>query len=213
MTTKTKLLSSSLLSSFALAVLVQPALAQETVPPDNPVSVEEFVVTGTRLRLQDFVSPNPVSTVTSDAIERSGITNVTDLMKDYPALVGSSDSQTFSDAGLRSNVGLNLLNLRNLGVDRTLVLVDGRRHVAGTPGSAAVDTNSIPVGLIERVRSSPAAHRRSTGPTVFRGWSTSSPSATSRGSTCARSTAGPTGAAGRTPSSAPWRAATSWTAG
>jgi iron complex outermembrane receptor protein len=151
MTNKTKLLSTSLLSSFAVAVLVQPAQAQETVPPDNPVSVEEFVVTGTRLRLQDFVSPNPVSTVTSDTIERSGITNVTDLMKDYPALVGSSDSQTFSDAGLRSNVGLNLLNLRNLGTDRTLVLVDGRRHVAGTPGSAAVDTNSIPVGLIERV--------------------------------------------------------------
>jgi outer membrane receptor protein involved in Fe transport len=151
MTTKTKLLSSSLLSSLALAALAQPAFAQETAPIDDPVSVEEFVVTGTRLRLQDFVSPNPVSTVTSDAIERSGITNVTDLMKDYPALVGSSDSQTFSDAGLRSNVGLNLLNLRNLGVDRTLVLVDGRRHVAGTPGSAAVDTNSIPVGLIERV--------------------------------------------------------------
>ena len=38
-----------------------------------------------------------------------------------------------------------------MGVDRTLVLVDGRRHVAGTAGSAAVDTNSIPVGLIDRV--------------------------------------------------------------
>jgi outer membrane cobalamin receptor len=150
MTAKSKLLSSSLLSSLAVALLAQPALAQET-DATGAVSVEEFVVTGTRLRLQDFVSPNPVSSVTSDTIERSGITNVTDLMKDYPALVGSSDSQTFADAGQRSSVGLNLLNLRNLGVDRTLVLVDGRRHVAGTPGSAAVDTNSIPVGLIERV--------------------------------------------------------------
>ena len=150
MTTKSKLLSSSLLSSLALAVIAPPAIAQET-DPTGAVSVEEFVVTGTRLRTQDFVSPNPVSSVTSDTIERSGITNVTDLMKDYPALVGSNDSQAFSDAGNRGIVGLNLLNLRNLGVDRTLVLVDGRRHVAGTAGSAAVDTNSIPVGLIDRV--------------------------------------------------------------
>ena len=96
MTTKSKLLSSSLLSSLALAVIAPPAIAQET-DPTGAVSVEEFVVTGTRLRTQDFVSPNPVSSVTSDTIERSGITNVTDLMKDYPALVGSNDSQAFSD--------------------------------------------------------------------------------------------------------------------
>ncbi|HEY5666051.1 MAG TPA: TonB-dependent receptor, partial [Gammaproteobacteria bacterium] len=47
--------------------------------------------------------------------------------------------------------GLNLLNLRNLGTDRTLVLVNGRRHVASDPGSAAVDINTIPTDLIERV--------------------------------------------------------------
>lgn len=149
MTSRSTLLTSTLLSTCALTLLGQPALAQEA--PSAEVTVEEFTVTGTRLRLQDFVSPNPVSSVTSEAIERSGITNVTELMQNYPALVGSTGSQNFSNAGNRGIVGLNLLNLRNLGTDRTLVLVDGRRHVAGTPGSAAVDTNSIPVVLIDRV--------------------------------------------------------------
>ncbi|MFD2578307.1 TonB-dependent receptor plug domain-containing protein [Novosphingobium colocasiae] len=48
-------------------------------------------------------------------------------------------------------VGTNFLNLRNLGADRTLVLVDGRRHVSGSPGTAAVDINTIPTDLVERV--------------------------------------------------------------
>src|SRR5207237_5329769 len=48
-------------------------------------------------------------------------------------------------------VGLNLLDLRGLGPNRTLVLVNGRRHVAGQPDSAAVDINAIPVDLIDRV--------------------------------------------------------------
>ena len=48
-------------------------------------------------------------------------------------------------------VGLNLLDLRHLGVDRTLVLVDGRRHVAGLAGSAAVDVDSIPTDLLQSV--------------------------------------------------------------
>lgn len=145
---KTSLLKASLLSGVALTglVLAAPAAAQDT-----EVAVDELVVTGTRIRLQDFTSPNPVSSVTSESIERSGVTNVTDLMENYPALVGSTGSQDNANAANRASVGLNLLNLRNLGEKRTLVLVDGRRHVAGTPGEASVDTNAIPVGLIERV--------------------------------------------------------------
>ncbi|MFC3079756.1 TonB-dependent receptor domain-containing protein [Phenylobacterium terrae] len=136
----TTVLTAAAFSSFA----PQTALAQDT-------EVEELVITGSRIRLEDFSSPNPVSTVTAESIERSGITNVTDLMTSYPALVGSTDSQDLADAGNRGLVGLNLLNLRNLGEKRTLVLVDGRRHVAGEPGSSSVDTNSIPVALIDRV--------------------------------------------------------------
>lgn len=149
MPTRHSLLASTLLSSAAaLTVLTSP---QAAFAQDEAVAVEELVVTGSRIRLQDFVSPNPVSTLTGEAIERSGVTNVTDLMENYPALVGSTDTQALSNASERGSVGLNLLNLRNLGTKRTLVLVDGRRHVAGQAGSAAVDTNAIPVALIDRV--------------------------------------------------------------
>lgn len=142
------MLKASLLSSVTLAGL---ALAAPAVAQDAEVAVDELVVTGTRIRLQDFTSPNPVATVTGEVIERSGITNVTDLMESYPALVGSTGSQDLADAGNRGSIGLNLLNLRNLGEKRTLVLVDGRRHVASDPGTSSVDTNAIPVGLIDRV--------------------------------------------------------------
>lgn len=145
---KIKLFSSSLLSGVALAAIASAAMAQDA---GDANAVEEVVVTGTRLRLPDFVAPSPVSSIGGEVIERSGITNVTDLLQDYPALVGSTDSGDLADAGSRGSVGLNLLNLRNLGEKRTLVLVDGRRHVAGDSGSASVDTNSIPVVLIDRI--------------------------------------------------------------
>lgn len=152
MSLKPTLLSSSVFTGAAALVVLAmatPVAAQEAAAAD--AAVEELVVTGSRLRLQDFTAPAPVSTVTGEAIERSGLTNVTDLMQSYPALVGSTDSQDLANAGNRGSVGLNLLNLRNLGEKRTLVLVDGRRHVAGDPGTSSVDTNALPVALIDRV--------------------------------------------------------------
>ena len=146
---KPSLLSSSAFTAAALfAIAATPAAAQDA---SSAVAVDEIVVTGSRIRLQDFTAPAPVSTVTGESIARSGLTNVTDLMQSYPALVGSTDSQDLANAGNRGSVGLNLLNLRNLGEKRTLVLVDGRRHVAGDPGTSSVDTNAIPIALIDRV--------------------------------------------------------------
>ncbi|HMO44024.1 MAG TPA: TonB-dependent receptor plug domain-containing protein, partial [Phenylobacterium sp.] len=152
MTSKINLFATSLLGGAVVVALAAPAAAQTaTTAPTGEIAVQELVVTGSRIRQQDFVSPNPVSTLSGEAIERSGVTNVTDLMQNAPALVGSTDRQDFANAANRGSVGLNLLNLRNMGSKRTLVLMDGRRHVAGQPGTAAVDTNAIPVALIDRV--------------------------------------------------------------
>jgi outer membrane receptor protein involved in Fe transport len=112
----------------------------------------EIIVTGSRIRRPDFSTPNPVISVGSDQIEASGTTNLTDFLTGYPALQGSLTSADNSGSGASIGyTGLNLLNLRNLGTDRTLVLVDGRRHIAGVPGSQAVDINTIPSDLVERV--------------------------------------------------------------
>jgi outer membrane receptor protein involved in Fe transport len=113
---------------------------------------ETIVVTGSRIRRPDFSTANPVISIGTDQIEESGTTNLTDFLTGYPALQGSSTSADNSGSGAGIGyTGLNLLNLRNLGTDRTLVLVDGRRHVAGVPGSQAIDINTIPSDLVERV--------------------------------------------------------------
>ncbi|WP_374472592.1 TonB-dependent receptor plug domain-containing protein [Phenylobacterium sp.] len=133
---------------MAAALGATPAAAQSA---DPSVAVEEVIVTGTRLRLQDFEAPNPVTTLSAETIQRSGVTNLTEYLTDIPALTGSQDLADGADTTTPSAAGLNLLNLRNLGTERTLVLVDGRRHVSSQPGTAGVDINAIPLAMIERV--------------------------------------------------------------
>ncbi len=130
------------------------ATATATVPaaPD----ADTIVVTGSRIVRREFAAPNPIVLFDAAAIEQSGNTNITNFLERVPALTGSRDfTQTSGGNAVTTNpfgeAGLNELNLRNLGVNRTLVLVDGRRHVAGEPNNAAVDINSIPTDLIERV--------------------------------------------------------------
>jgi len=120
--------------------------------PEDASNGEEIVVTGTRIRRPDFESPSPVVSVSGAAIQQSGSTNLTDIIAQIPALQGSTTSADTAGSGVGIGLsGLNLLNLRNLGEDRTLVLIDGRRQVASLPGSQAVDVSTIPTDLLERV--------------------------------------------------------------
>ncbi len=131
----------------AAATADEVAAPQETGPGDN-----EIVVTGSRIARPELSAPNPVQSFTAESFEQAGETNVTDFLIESPALVGSTSSQfsAGSNAGFQE-AGLNLLNLRNLGENRTLVLVNSRRHVAAFPGTAAVDINTIPIALIDRI--------------------------------------------------------------
>lgn len=147
--------------AIAAACFAAPTLAQDvTNEQGQPVDAtgEEassegaIVVTGSRIRRPEADSPNPVTSISSENIQQSGLTNLTDVLVQNPALIGSS---TTADAGgstaLFGGVGINLLNLRNLGTERTLVLVNGRRHISGITGTASVDINTIPNALIERI--------------------------------------------------------------
>jgi iron complex outermembrane recepter protein len=130
-------------------------LVQETPPSEAPADedpIEEVVVTGSRIRQSELGFANPVTTFSAATIAQSGKTDLADFLAQTPALIGS----TTGDLTAGSNydfgmVGLNLLDLRHLGVDRTLVLVDGRRHVSGLAGSAAVDIDAIPTDLLQTV--------------------------------------------------------------
>ncbi|AQR72617.1 TonB-dependent siderophore receptor [Sphingomonas sp. LM7] len=113
---------------------------------------QDIVVTGSRIARPEIASPNPMVSYSAATLEQSGRTNLTDFLVQNPALLASDTSQDQSGSnGDFGATGANLLNLRNLGTNRTLTLVDGRRHVAGLPGSASVDVNTIPKDLIERV--------------------------------------------------------------
>lgn len=110
--------------------------------------IEELIVTGSRLDRSAIDSPAPVTTVTADDIVNLGLTDTTEALRTVPALTASQTLTTTSDEDV---AGLAALNLRSLGANRTLVLVNGRRHVAGVENSATVDVGTIPSALIERV--------------------------------------------------------------
>lgn len=145
------LLSTALFTCMSLLCLPSVASSQEASATSAAEAneVQELVVTGSRIRVQDYVASNPVQTVTGETIELSGQTNVTQFLQEVPSLVSSVDLETGSDVNANFN-GLALLDLRNLGTLRTLVLVDGRRHVGSQPGTSSVDVNAIPAALIER---------------------------------------------------------------
>src|SRR6186713_748371 len=141
------------LSAVAFGVAVGIANAQEAAPPPgSDAPIEEVIVTGSRIRQNAQSFANPVTTLSAEALQQSGKTDIAEFLAQSPALLGSvtGDLTAGSNPGF-GEVGLNLLDLRHLGVDRTLVLVDGRRHVSGLAGSAAVDVDSIPTDLLEGI--------------------------------------------------------------
>jgi len=152
-----------IIATHAPAALAQEAPAQvateqsaaEAVEPAAQQSAEAqpvIVVTGSRIARPDLINSVPTLVVGADALENRGIENFADLATQLPQFApsyGTSRTQsTFSGA---ATSGLNLINLRNLGVIRTLTLYNGRRMASGTPTNASVDFNMIPTANIGRV--------------------------------------------------------------
>lgn len=150
-----------------IAIASGSAFAQSTTPsvttqqePANTEAVDsgpvnqDIIVTGSRLGVSGFRAPTPVTVVGVADIERQGAANVADVLNTVPAFRPQSTPATA--AIFAANAGANLADLRGLGGSRTLVLVDGRRVVAGTVAGAgfatsgSVDLNIIPTALIAR---------------------------------------------------------------
>src|SRR6478672_11964986 len=117
----------------------------------TPASNNAITVTGTRIRSPNLTSPLPVSSVGGQEFFQTGNVSVGDKLAELPQIAGTftqANSTRFLGTG-----GLNLLDLRGLGTQRTLVLVNGRRHVGGDVLNTGVstDVNTIPTDLIDRV--------------------------------------------------------------
>lgn len=149
---KGSLLRSTILAGFAAtAFAAAPAMAQEAEEEDEPAAQSDLiVVTGSRIARNPVNAPTPLIQVGADEIMLSGQPNIVDFLADVPALQGSQVPEDTTGSNLNDG-GLSLLNLRQLGANRTLVLVDGRRHVGSAPGALSVDVDTIPSLLIENV--------------------------------------------------------------
>lgn len=109
-------------------------------------ALEEIVVTGSRIARRDAIAESPIFTVDQDSMRVSGFTTVEQYLNTLPQIVPGLSSQSNNP----SSNGRAFIDLRGLGSNRNLVLIDGRRGMGSTAGGV-VDVNTIPTALIERV--------------------------------------------------------------
>ena len=108
-----------------------------------------IVVTGTRIRRPNLQSPVPITSIGQNELTNQGQVSIGDALNDLPALRSTFSQQ--NSGRFIGTAGQNFLDLRGLGTNRTLVLVNGRRHVNSSPGSFDVDVDNIPQDLVDRV--------------------------------------------------------------
>ena len=137
-------LAASILASLAPATVLH---AQQS-SGDSEASPSEVVVTGTRIRRVDLETASPVFVIDNAAISASGVGTVGELMLRIPAISGAATNPQVNNGG---GTGESNVELRGLGSDRTLVLINGHRLGVLGRVSSSVDVNLIPANLIDRV--------------------------------------------------------------
>ncbi|HEV7385713.1 MAG TPA: TonB-dependent receptor plug domain-containing protein, partial [Phenylobacterium sp.] len=154
------MLRTTLLASVATAAcLTIPGFAFAQAKPATTaaaakdVDVSEIVVTGSRIRRDTFDAPLPIASVSAEAIRASGNVILGDVLMEQPMINANNNAQNTSSTLF--NAGEARADIRGLGSNRTLVLMDGRRHVNGDAASPAVDLNMIPSLMIDRVEVQP----------------------------------------------------------
>jgi len=124
----------------AVGAVSAPAIAQD----QDAEQLETITVVGSRIKRTDIETSQPVFVLERQDLQRTGLTSVGDILQDL-STNGATLNTTFNNGGN----GETRINLRNLGSNRTLVLVNGRRWVTGLGGQ--VDLNTIPITIVERV--------------------------------------------------------------
>jgi iron complex outermembrane receptor protein len=125
-------------------------LSADAAPEKKDAQVEEVVVTGSRIARGALEQPTPITVINSGAILQSGFSNAGDILNQYSQF-GVGTGLSTNQAGYNTDAGATFLNLRGLGTNRTLVLVDGLRRVSGGSSSSAVDLSTIPANMIDRI--------------------------------------------------------------
>lgn len=140
-----------------LSIYAATAAFAQTPPPlpekkDDTVALEKFEVTGSRVKRLDTETPAPVVAYSNADIEAKGYTNIGDFIQSLPFNTGSANSIYQTASFLR---GAATTNIRGLGSQRFLTLIDGRRMVpyalTNSGGRSVFDFNSLPAAAVESI--------------------------------------------------------------
>jgi iron complex outermembrane receptor protein len=140
-------ISLALVVGAASALSTGAALAQDQAAAptsDQPTSVGTIVVTGTRIQSQTVTASSPVAEINSEEFQYAGATRIDDLVNQYPQM-----NPYFDSLANNPSYGYPVLDLRGMGPNRSLVLVDGNRLAPGA--SIFTDISIIPASLVKRV--------------------------------------------------------------
>lgn len=145
---KSYLLAATSMLAMAAA---SPALAQDAAA-GSANTVEQVIVSASRINIAGYQQPTPVTVVGAEQLARDAQTDIGDVIRQLPAFGTSSGPNNSSSANfiVSSTPGIDVVNLRQLGVLRTLVLFDGQRVVASSV-SGGVDLSTMPSSLVQRV--------------------------------------------------------------
>lgn len=142
--------TSCAICALAIGAAAMPANAQDTqgqpAAADQQGNAAEIIVTGSRIARRDYTSTSPITTISGDAITKSDSATLETSLNQLPQIASSASSSTNTQA----RGGQASINLRGLGQQRTLVLLDGRRVQPSSP-DGAVDLNIIPSALVGNV--------------------------------------------------------------
>src|SRR6185437_14298090 len=146
-TTRERLLASSMICGAAfLGLSATQAAAAAAAADASAGEVSEVVVTGTRIPSPNLTSIAPVTTVGNADIKAQGVTRIEDITNSLPQVFAGQGSSITN-----GSTGAATVDLRGLGPNRTLVLIDNRRVMAGDPTNSlvvAADLNFIPAALV-----------------------------------------------------------------
>ncbi len=135
-------------SAVALAAACDSAYAQNSPGPraaSEDKVADQIMVTGSRIKRGELTAVSPITALDSVEIDQRGVLRVEDLINTLPQAFGAEGSNLSSLSS-----GTATVNLRGLGTNRTLVLMDGKRLPFGSPQDVGADLNQIPAQLIER---------------------------------------------------------------
>jgi iron complex outermembrane recepter protein len=144
-------------SNGILLAQALPGSGQVPAEPADSQSLQEVIVTGSRIAAPNEVSTSPIQVISAKSIQVSGKTDIADVISQLPQIFVNDLGQDLGNgtSGLSTAGGVATADLRGLGPGRTLVLVDGRRLGVGSPNTAiaqpAPDLDQIPAGLADRV--------------------------------------------------------------